>query len=235
MNDQSNHLKNAFKAAFPNTLPILTGFLFLGIAYGIFMTSLGFSPVFPILMSIFIFAGSMEFVTANLLLGTFNPIGAFILTLMVNARHLFYGLSMLDKYQSAGKISPYLIFGMCDESFSINLSASIPNDVEPGRFYFFVTLLNHIYWVAGATIGALFGSLLPFYPKGLDFVMTALLVVIFLDQWLKEDDHQSALIGMGLTLASLLIFGSNRFVVPAMIAILGVLIPLSHQKEGLKE
>jgi 4-azaleucine resistance transporter AzlC len=227
--------KSAFKAAFPYTLPILTGFLFLGIAYGIYMTSLGFSPIFPILMSLFIFAGSMEFVTANLLLGGFNPIGAFLLTLMVNARHLFYGLSMLDKYQSAGKVSPYLIFGMCDESFSINASTTVPLGVSAGDFYFFVTLLNHLYWVAGATIGALFGSLLPFYPQGLDFVMTALLVVIFLEQWLKDKDHQSALIGMGLTLISLLIFGSDRFVIPAMIAILLVLIPLSRQKEGLKE
>jgi 4-azaleucine resistance transporter AzlC len=227
--------KSAFKAAFPYTLPILTGFLFLGIAYGIYMTSLGFSPIFPILMSLFIFAGSMEFVTANLLLGGFNPIGAFLLTLMVNARHLFYGLSMLDKYQSAGKVSPYLIFGMCDESFSINVSTPVPPDVSAGDFYFFITLLNHLYWVTGATIGALFGSMLPFYSQGLDFVMTALLIVIFLEQWLKEDDHQSALIGMGLTLISLLFFGSNRFVIPAMIAILLVLIPLSHQKEGLKE
>jgi 4-azaleucine resistance transporter AzlC len=227
--------KSAFKAAFPYTLPILTGFLFLGIAYGIYMTSLGFSPIFPILMSLFIFAGSMEFVTANLLLGGFNPIGAFLLTLMVNARHLFYGLSMLDKYQSAGKVSPYLIFGMCDESFSINVSTPVPPDVSAGDFYFFITLLNHLYWVTGATIGALIGSMLPFYPQGLDFVMTALLIVIFLEQWLKEDDHQSALIGMGLTLISLLFFGSNRFVIPAMIGILLVLIPLSHQKEGLKE
>ncbi|MDK2978185.1 MAG: hypothetical protein PWP52_899 [Bacteroidales bacterium] len=227
--------KSAFKAAFPYTLPILTGFLFLGIAYGIYMISLGFSPIFPILMSLFIFAGSMEFVTANLLLSGFNPIGAFLLTLMVNARHLFYGLSMLDKYQAAGKVSPYLIFGMCDESFSINASTTVPLGVSAGDFYFFVTLLNHLYWVAGATIGALFGSLLPFYPQGLDFVMTALLVVIFLEQWLKDKDHQSALIGMGLTLISLLIFGSDRFVIPAMIAILLVLIPLSRQKEGLKE
>lgn len=230
-------LKKTLQVAFPYTLPILTGFLFLGIAYGIYMNALGFAPVYPILMSLTIFAGSMEFVTASLLLSAFNPFGALVLTLMVNARHLFYGLSMLEKYQNVGKKSNYLIFGMCDESFSINCTAVLPDDVNPGWFYFFVTLLNHLYWVLGAAIGALFGSLLPFYPEGLEFVMTALLVVIFLEQWMKEDRHVSALIGLGVTLLSLIIFGSTQFVIPAMLGILGILILIQKplKKAGFEE
>lgn len=228
-------IRKAFKTAFPYTLPILTGFLFLGIAYGIYMNAAGFSPLYPILMSLTIFAGSMEFVAATLLLGTFNPIGALVLTLMVNARHLFYGLSMLEKYQNLGQKSSYLIFGMCDESFSINCTAEPPEDVDIGWFYFFVTLLNHFYWVLGASLGALFSTIMPFYPEGLTFVMTALLVVIFLEQWMKEDSHLSALIGLGVTLLCLIIFGDSHFVLPSMATILGILILINQLSKKPKE
>lgn len=224
----------AFRAAFPYTVPILAGFLFLGIAYGIYMNSLGFSAIYPILMSLTIFAGSIEFVAANLLLGVFDPLSALLLTLMVNARHLFYGISMLDKYKGTGKKKFYLIFGLCDESFSINCTADIPKDVDKGWFMFFVTLLNHLYWVLGATIGGVFGSLVQFNTEGLEFVMTALFVVIFIEQWMKEKEHSSALLGLGLSLASLVIFGGENFIIPAMAAILGTLTALRKplEKEG---
>lgn len=231
---KGKHIK-ALRAAFPYTVPILAGFLFLGIAYGIYMRSAGFSPLFPIAMSAAIFAGSMEFVAADLLLGTFDPLGALLLTLMVNARHLFYGLSMLDRYRGVGRKKWYLIFGMCDESFSINCTAVVPAEVDRGWFYFYVTLLNHCYWVCGATLGALFGSLLRFDAQGLEFVMTALLVVIFLEQWFKERDHTSALLGLGLSLVCLLLLGGDNFVIPAMAGILLALTllrkPLSKGRE----
>lgn len=143
----------AFQAAFPYTIPILAGFLFLGITYGIYMRVSGFSFWYPMVMSLTIFAGSVEFVAANLLLGAFNPLQALALTLMINARHLFYGISMLDKYKNTGWKKFYLIFGMCDESFSINYTANIPADVDKSWFMFFVTLLNHCYWVVGAHPG----------------------------------------------------------------------------------
>ncbi|TWH51925.1 azaleucine resistance protein AzlC [Sporomusa sp. KB1] len=227
-------IKIAFYAAFPYTVPIFAGFLFLGIAYGIFMNSLGFSAMYPVLMSLTIFAGSMEFVAANLLLGAFDPINALLLTLMVNARHLFYGISMLDKYKGTGKKKFYLIFGLCDESFSINCTADIPQDVDKGWFMFFVTLLNHLYWVLGAAIGGVFGSLVQFNTEGLEFIMTALFVVIFIEQWLKEKAHYSALLGLGLSLASLIVFGGENFILPAMAAILGILTALRNwlEKEG---
>lgn len=226
-----NRYRKAFMAAFPYTIPILTGFLFLGIAYGIYMNVSGFSPIYPIMMSMTIFAGSMEFVTVNLLLGMFHPLSAFILALMVNARHLFYGISMLDKYKNVGKKRWYLIFGMCDESFSINCTAQIPEGVDRGWFYFFVTLLNQCYWVGGAAIGGICGSFIHFPTEGLDFVMTALLVVIFLEQWMKERSHVSALIGVGLTVVCLVVFGSKNFIIPSMLGILAVLTAIREPLE----
>lgn len=213
----------AFKAAFPHTVPILAGFLFLGFTYGIYMNVSGFSFVYPMLMSMTIFAGSVEFVTVNLLLGSFNPLQAFLIALMVNARHLFYGISMLDRYKGTGWKKFYLIFGMCDESFSINYTADIPDGIDKGWFMFWVNLLNQFYWVCGATLGGLLGSLIKFNTKGIEFVMTAMFVVIFLEQWLKEKNYTALLLGLGLSLASLLLFGRDNFIIPAMAAMLLIL------------
>lgn len=226
-----NQIWRAFRSAFPYTMPILAGFVFLGIAYGIFMNSLGFGAVYPILMSLLIFAGSMEFVAANLLLVAFNPINALFLTLLVNARHLFYGISMLDKYRGTGKKKSYLIFGLCDESFSINCTVDIPKNIDKGWFMFFVTLLNHSYWVIGSAIGGIFGSFVKFNTEGLEFVMTALFVVIFIERWMKEKRHHSALVGVGLSTVSLIIFGGTHFIIPAMLGILGTLTILRKPLE----
>lgn len=195
------------------------------------MNSSGFCFWYPMLMGLTIFAGSMEFVAVNLLLGAFNPLQALTMTLMINARHLFYGISMLDRYKNTGWKKFYLIFGMCDESFSINYTANIPDNVDKGWFMFFVTFLNHCYWVFGATLGGIFGSLLTINTKGLDFVMTAMFVVIFLEQWLKEKSHISAYLGLGLSLLCLLVFGTDRFIIPSMLAILGTLTLLRNPIE----
>lgn len=223
MHTGDKKIYKAFKAAFPYTLPIFAGFTFLGIAYGIYMHAYGFSAIYPILMSLTIFAGSMEFVTGKLLLAPFEPIGAFFLTLMVNARHLFYGVSMLDKFRDTGKKKWYLIFGMCDESFSINCTANIPENIDKGWFMFFVTLLNQCYWVLGATLGGIAGNFLSFNTEGLDFVMTALFVVIFMEQWEKEKNHFSSLTGLIASLVCLIIFGSGNFIIPSMIIVLLIL------------
>lgn len=215
--------KKAFKAAFPYTIPIGIGFLFLGMSYGFMMQSKGFSVWYPFFMSMFIFAGSMEFVTANLLLSAFSPVAAFFLALMVNARHLFYGLSMLDKYKNTGWKKYYLIFGMCDESFSINYTAKIPEGIDKGWFMFWVTALNQFYWFSGSTIGGLLGSLLTFNTQGLEFVMTAMFVVIFLEQWLKEKKHWTAFIGMVASILCLVLFGADDFMIPTMVLILAAL------------
>lgn len=231
------HVKSrAFTAALPYTLPICAGFSFLGLAYGIYMNSLGFGFVYPMVMSLTIFAGSMEFVAANLMITRFDPLTAFALTLMVNARHLFYGISMLDRFKGVGKKKFYLIFGMCDESFSINCTATPPDGVDRGWFMFFVTLLNHAYWFLGATAGGLLGSLVSFNTEGIGFVLVALFIVIFLDQWLKQKRRAPAVIGLGASVACLVVFGSQQFILPAMALILIILTalrePLSRKEEA---
>ncbi|MBB5336247.1 AzlC family ABC transporter permease [Pectinatus brassicae] len=222
--------KAAFRAALPHTLPILAGFLFLGISYGFLMISKGFLPLYPIFMSMFIFAGSMEFVTMGLLLTTFNPLAAFILTLTVNARHIFYGISMLDKFKHMGKKKLYLIFGMCDESFAINYATRVPNGIDKDWFMFFVTLLNHIYWVGGATIGAILGKYIHIDTTGIDFVMAALFIVIFLEQWLQNAQHSFSLLGLFISGCCLLLFNDN-FIIPAMICIVVSFLLLKKVKE----
>ncbi len=214
----------ALRAAFPKTIPILAGFLFLGMTYGIYARVSGLPLWFPILMSITVFAGSMEFVAVGLLLGGFHPLLALGMTLMINARHLFYGLSMLDKYRGTGWKRFYLIFGMCDESFSVNCSAEIPDGIDRSWFMFFVTLLNQSYWITGATLGSLLGSLVSFSTEGIDFVMTAMFVVIFLEGWLKETSHVSSLLGLGVTLLCRILFGVDLFLLIAMPVILAVLL-----------
>ena len=220
MNSNVSVIRKSFRCAFPHTIPIFAGFLFLGMTYGIYMQVSGFSFWYPCLMSLTIFAGSVEFITVNLLLGAFNPLQALALTLMINARHLFYGISMLDRYKGTGWKKPYLIFGMCDESFSINYTADIPEGIDRGWFMFFVTLLNQIYWVSGATLGALLGYVIRFDTKGIEFVMTALFIVMFLNQWEEREDHRPALTGIGCSLLCLLVFGSERFILPAMALII---------------
>ena len=213
-------IKTALKAAFPHTIPIFAGFWFLGITYGIYMNVSGFSFVYPMLMSLTIFGGSLEFLAVSMLLSPYAPLQTLIVSLMIQARHLFYGISMLDRFRGMGWKKPYLIFGMCDESFSINYSARIPEGVDPGWFMFFVTLLNQFYWVSGATIGGLLGSLISFNTQGLDFVMTAMFVVIFLEQWLKERQHITALAGVLISALCLLLFGADSFLIPTMACIL---------------
>ena len=211
----------AFKAAIPSTLPICIGFTFIGVSYGLMMNSMGFSFVYPMVMSLLIFAGSMEFVAANLLLTTFEPVQAFMLTLMVNARHIFYGISMLEKYKNTGLKKLYLIFGMCDESFSINCTIEPEEDIDKTWFMFFVTLLNHIYWIVGATLGCLLGNLIKINTEGIGFVMTALFVVMFIEQWEEVNNHKPAISGIIISIVSLFILGKDKFMIPAMIAIVG--------------
>jgi 4-azaleucine resistance transporter AzlC len=228
---QRNMRTAALKAAFPHTLPILAGFLFLGMTYGIYARSAGLPFWYPILTSTLIFAGSAEFMAVSLLLSGFDPLQALIVTLMINARHIFYGIAMLDRYRGLGWKRIYLIFGMCDETFSINCTAEIPPGIDRGWFMFFVTLLDQLYWIGGAALGGIFGSLLHLHAEGLEFVMTAMFAVIFVEQWMKEKRHESAWIGLGVSLACLLIFGSEHFLIPSMLGILGAVTLLRGRLE----
>ncbi len=230
-NPQGGVKMRAFKAAFPCTLPIFAGFWFLGMAYGIYMSVSGFSFVYPMLMAAVIFGGSLEFVAVSMLLSPFAPVQTLLVALMIQARHLFYGIAMLEKFKGLGWKRWYLIFGMCDETFSINYSTNIPEGTDRGWFMFFVTLLNQLYWVSGSTIGALLGNLLTFNTEGLEFVLTAMFIVIFLEQLLKETQLITAIIGLAASLGCLLIFGADGFLVPSMIVILVALVGLRRPIE----
>ncbi len=222
----------ALRAAFPYTVPIFAGFWFLGLTYGIYMHSAGFSFVYPMLMSMAIFAGSMEFIATSLLLAPFDPLAALLLTLMVNGRHVFYGISMLERYKGLGWKKPFLIFWLCDETFSINYTANTPAGIDRGRFYFCVSILNYLYWVSGATLGGLFGGLLAFDTKGLSFAMTAMFVVIFLEQWKNDPEHRSMFLGFAVAVLALLAFGPQGFMIPAMVGILAGLLALRSRFTG---
>ena len=212
----------AFREALPLSIPIMAGFVFLGITCGVYSSSLGLPWWMPTLMSIAIFGGSAEFIVASMLPGAFDPLTTFLVVLVVQARHLFYGLSMLGPFRGMGRKKPYLIYAMCDESFSINYSARIPTGIDRGWFMTFVSLLNQSSWVVGCTLGGIFGSMIPLDVQGISFAMTALFVVIFLDQWLTESSHASSLTGLVATAVALALFGPDAFRIPAMILILAV-------------
>lgn len=189
----------------------------------------GFSFVYPMLMSLLIFGGSLEFVTVEMLLSPFAPLQVFLMALLIQARHLFYGISMLGKFKGTGWKKFFLIFGMCDETFSVNYTAKIPEGVDKGWFMLWVTFLNQFYWVSAATTGGLIGSLLKFDTTGISFVMTAMFVVIFLEQWLKEKNHVSSLMGIAVSVLCLICFGADSFMLPTMAAIV-LLLTLSRKK-----
>ena len=215
--------KSALKAAFPLTIPVMAGYLVLGFGFGIYLESNGYHFGWALLMSLTIYAGSMQYVAVSLLTGGASLITAALMTLMINARHLFYGISMLDKYKNTGRKKGFLIFQLTDETYALVCSAKTPDGVDKSWFYFFISMLNQLYWVTGSVLGALLGAAIPFNTTGIDFAMTALFVVIFIEQWLTSRQHLPALIGLAASLVCLLTFGPGNFIIPSMIAIMAVL------------
>ncbi|MGI6008452.1 MAG: AzlC family ABC transporter permease [Ruminococcus sp.] len=215
--------RKTWKAALPYTLPVFMGYIFLGIAFGVLMVSRGFHPGWAILMSVFVFAGSMQFVAVDILSGPFAPLTAGLMTLMVNARHIFYGLSMLDRFKICGKLKPYMIFSLSDETYSLLCSVEPPEGADKRWFMFFIAAMDQLYWIAGTVIGSLAGSLITFDSTGIDFAMTALFIVIFVEQWESTKNHIPALLGLAVTFICLLIFGSDWFIIAAMAGIFVIL------------
>ena len=221
------------RRAFVATLPVMTGYLVLGMGFGVILKTRGYGLGWCLAMSVCIYAGSMQYVAIDLLSGGASLLTAALTTLMVNARHLFYGISMVDKYQGAGRKKPYLIFALTDETYS--LVCKDDGQEEPAvrhRYDFTVSLLNQCYWVAGSVLGSLLGAVLPFDVTGIDFALTALFVTVFVEQWLDSKDHSSALVGVGATVLCLLLFGSENFLIPSMLAITLCLTALRALKKG---
>ncbi len=208
--------KRALKAAFPKTLPVMAGYLVLGFGFGVLLTSSGYAFWWGLLMSLFIYAGSMQYVAIGLLTSGALLLSAALMTLMINARHLFYGISMLERYRGTGRKKPYLIFALTDETYSLVCHAQMPEGLDKGWYYFFISALNQSYWVLGSLLGSLAGELLAFDARGIEFSMTSLFVVIFTQQWLDARDKRPAVIGVACALACLLTFGREGFLLPAM-------------------
>lgn len=228
------NILQSLKCAFPKTIPIIPGYVFMGIAFGILLTNLGYGWYWPLLMSVIIYSGMAQFVAVNMLAPGLSFFNAFIFQLVLNARHLFYGLSMLEKFKVAGKLKPYLIFGLTDETYSILCSSEPPPDASPKHFYFFVAMLDQSYWVLGCLLGGLIGSLITFDTTGIDFSMTAFFITIVIDQWRSTKDHIPALCGFFVTALCLVLLGADRFIIPALLGITACLLLFRRRIEELE-
>nr|WP_077609981.1 AzlC family ABC transporter permease [Clostridium sp. Marseille-P2415] len=220
-----NETKNmaALRYAFPKTVPVMAGYLVLGAAYGILMNVNGYGIWWALLISVFVYAGSLQYLGITFFAAAVNPWYAFFMSLMLNARHLFYGLSMLDRYKEAGKLKPYLVFSLTDETFSVLCNEKLPEGLSEYRVYFFVSLLDQLYWAAGTAAGAIAGTMISFDAAGMDFALTALFVVIFVDQWKSGRGHRAALVGVLSSAACVMVFGQSVFIIPAMVLILAII------------
>ena len=215
--------KSLLRRAFLDTVPVMTGYLFLGFGFGILLNENGYGFLWALAMSGFIYAGSMQYVAVSLMTGGASLLVTALTTLMVNARHIFYGISMVDAYKGAPK-KPYLIFALTDETYSLVSREQVARDPDRHRYCLLVSLFDQIYWVAGSLLGSLAGALIPINYEGIDFVLTALFVTIFVEQWLSTKDHRPAIIGVAATTICLLLFGADIFLIPSMAAIAALLI-----------
>ena len=207
------------KAAFMKSLPVMAGYIILGIGFGILADHAGYGFLWVLAMSLFIFAGSMQYVGIGLLAGGASVLTVILTTVMVNARHLFYSISMLRYYRNAGPYKPYLIFSLTDETYSLLCDGKVPEGTDPDRYRFLVSLFNHSYWVLGSVIGSLISNILPFSSAGIEFSMTALFIASFTEQWITTQDHVPAITGLLGTLLCLVAFEPERFLIPAMLLI----------------
>ena len=223
---------STIRQAFLKSIPVMAGYIVLGTGFGILMRNAGYGVLWTAAMSLFIYAGSMQFVGVGFLTAGASILTTAITTIMVNARHLFYSISMIDKYKDAGRYKPYMIFALTDETYSLLCDGTVPEGVDPNRFRFLLSLFNHSYWVAGSIIGSLLGAVLPFSTAGIEFSMTALFVAAFTEQWLTSKDHVPALTGLFSTLLCLVVFGRKNFLIPAMLLITLVLTVLRGREEG---
>lgn len=215
--------KKAFQKAFPHTIPVLTGYLFIGIAFGVMYAEKGYSFLWAILMSVMVYAGSGQYLAVNFFVPGVSFIQVIFLTFMVNVRHIFYGISLLEKFNKTGKKRWYMIFGLTDETYSLLCTTKVPDDVDESKFLFAISVLDHLYWILGSAIGAIAGTILPINSEGIDFAMTALFVVIFIEQWMEKKNRIPELIGVAVAIVGLTIFGAERFVLPTMLAIVALL------------
>lgn len=208
--------------AFSSSLPVMAGYMVLGFGFGIILDSRGYGLIWAVAMSVFIYAGSMQYVAIDLITGGVSLITTAVTTFMVNARHMFYAIAMLDTYRKAERGKPYMIYALTDEVYSLVCTIEtddMPEGVDKHRYCFWLSLFCQSYWVTGSALGAIAGAALPYDFVGVDFAMTALFVAVFVEQWITMKNHASAVTGLVCSLGCLLIFGADRFLIPTMILI----------------
>lgn len=210
-------MKQIMKQVFPQTIPVMAGYLSLGVAFGLLLRSIGYGTLWAFLMSVFIYAGSAQFLAVELLASGATLVQVALLTFLLNFRHLFYGLSMIEKYRGTGIRKVYLIFGLTDETYALLTGYKVPEGIPAPKYYFAVTLMNQCYWILGCVLGSVAGSILPFNTTGIDFAMTALFAVLVVEQWKSNKKHLPAIAGFCITILALLIFGADNFLIPALI------------------
>ena len=225
--------RTVIRKAFLRSIPVMAGYIVLGTGFGIVLRNAGYGVLWAFAMSLFIYAGSMQFVGIGLITGGASILTTAITTVMVNARHLFYSISMIDRYRDAGVYKPYMIFALTDETYSLLCEDAGPEGCDINQYRFLVSLFDHSYWVLGSVLGSLLGSVLPFSTAGIEFSMTALFIASFTEQWLCTHDHVPALTGLLSTLLCLVVFGPQMFLIPAMVLITLVLSLRGSAREAL--
>lgn len=227
--------RKQFQTIFKATIPVMAGYIVLAMGFSIYAKASGYGLVWSLLMSVIVYAGSMQYVLVDLLASGAGILVTLLTTLMVNARHMFYGISMIEKYQGTGKKKPYLIFSLTDETYSL-VCNDVPDGIDPGTYYFYVSLFDQLYWIIGTILGALASNIIPFSTDGIEFSMTALFIVVFLEQWLSNKNHVPALSGLLLSIICLYIFGSDNFLIPSMILItISLLAERNYNEKRLSE
>lgn len=228
-------MKKLIKFSFITTLPVFFGYIFLGIAFGLLLQHAGYGPLWALSISTFIFAGSMQFVLISFLGSGISLISVLLMTLSINSRHMFYGLTFIEKFKHMGKLYPYMIFSLTDETYSLLCGTKVPSGLNEKHVFFLIASMNHLYWITGSVLGAVLGEMIRLNTTGIDFAMTALFVVIFVEQWLSDQTHIPAFVGMSCGIVSLLIFGTGNFLLPALIASIGLLFLLKKPIESNPE
>jgi 4-azaleucine resistance transporter AzlC len=232
LNLKDNIKFDTLKFAFKQSIPVMLGYLFLGIAFGLMLQNAGYHYIWALIISMFIYAGSMQFVLVTLLTGGVGLVSCAVMTLIINGRHIFYGLSFVEKFKKAGKYYPYMIFSLTDETYSILCALKVPKDLDENKVMFYISLLDQSYWIIGSILGALAGQFITFNTSGIEFSMTALFVVIFINQWRETPSHKSALIGLSCAIISLIVFGAKHFILPALsISVIIMILTQNLKKE----
>lgn len=228
-------MRKTIRQSFISSIPIMAGYIILGIGFGILLRNAGYGVLWALAMSLLVYAGTLQYVGVSLLAGGASVLTTLLTSIMVNARHLFYGISMVERYKDAGKYKPYLIFALTDETYSVLCDGRVPDEETASEYRFFFSLFNQIYWVTGSLIGNVLGGVLPFSTQGVEFSMTALFIASFTEQWITSDDHVPALVGLFTTLLCLILFGTERFLIPAMLLITLILTLLRNRRSTGKE